>query len=236
MWSYYGSVCRCYRPSVSTICGRIMVGFVVVVVCKWTQYEVVLCLGLSLLSFVSKHNMWSYYYWVRRCCRHSVNTICGVLWLGLSLLLSVIKHTMWPCYGWVFRCCRPSVSTIVVYVRTFYAPQKPVALWRSHITTPPFVWRHKKYITRSSSIRRRATVAEVTGWRFTFPSWDPPNFSIRWETHRKRITAVSPTSWSSTDHNTTTVRLKSNPTTPTPADCIACTTSNGDIEEWNCRT
>ena len=34
----------------------------------------------------------------------------------------------------------------------------------------------------------------------------------------------------------TTVRLKSNPTTPTPADCIACTTSNGDIEEWSCRT
>jgi hypothetical protein len=55
-------------------------------------------------------------------------------------------------------------------------------------------------------------VAEVTGWR---------------------ITAVSPTS---TNRNTTTVRLKSNPTTPTPADCIACTTSNGDIEEWSCRT
>jgi hypothetical protein len=29
----------------------------------------------------------------------------------------------------------------------------------------------------------------------------------------------------------TTVRLKSNPTTPTPADCIACTISNEDIEE-----
>jgi hypothetical protein len=47
---------------------------------------------------------------------------------------------------------------------------------------------------RSSSIRSRATTKEVTGWRFTFPSWDPPNFSIRWETHRKRIIAVSPTS------------------------------------------
>ena len=67
-------------------------------------------------------------------------------------------------------------------------------------------------------------LAEVTGWRFTFPSWDPPNLSIRWETHRKRITAVSPTS---TNRNTTTVRLKSNPTVPTPADC----TTNGDIEE-----
>jgi hypothetical protein len=29
----------------------------------------------------------------------------------------------------------------------------------------------------------------------------------------------------------TTVRLKSIPATPTPADCIACTISNGDIEE-----
>ena len=26
--------------------------------------------------------------------------------------------------------------------------------------------------THSSSIRTRATVAEVNGWRFTFPSWD----------------------------------------------------------------
>ena len=46
----------------------------------------------------------------------------------------------------------------------------------------------------SSSIRTRATVAEVTGWRFTFPKSDPPNFSIRSEMHRKRIIAVSPTS------------------------------------------
>ena len=56
MWSYYGWVdCRpsvgrimiglCCRPSVNTICGRIMI-------------------GLSLLSSVSKHNMWSYYDWV----------------------------------------------------------------------------------------------------------------------------------------------------------------------------
>ena len=67
---------------------------------------------------------------------------------------------------------------------------------------------------RSSSMRTRAIMAEVTGWRFTFSSWDPPNFSIRWETHWKRITAVSPTS---TDRNTTTVRLKFNPTIPTPA-------------------
>ena len=27
---------------------------------------------------------------------------------------------------------------------------------------------------------------------FHFPACDPPNFSIRWEAHRKRITTVSP--------------------------------------------
>ena len=61
---------------------------------------------------------------------------------------------------------------------------------------------------RSSSIRIRATVVEVTGWRFTFPSWDPTNLSIRWETHQKRITAVSTTS---TDRNTILLFV-SNPT------------------------
>ena len=45
---------------------------------------------------------------------------------------------------------------------------------------------------------------EVTGWRFTFPSWVSPNLSIRTGNAPKRITAVSPTS---TDRNTTTVRL-----------------------------
>jgi hypothetical protein len=31
MWSYYGWVCCCFSQPVSTICGRIMVGFLVVV-------------------------------------------------------------------------------------------------------------------------------------------------------------------------------------------------------------
>jgi hypothetical protein len=48
-WSYYYSVYFCCRPSVNIICGRIMI-------------------ELSLLSSVSKHNMWSntttlYVYW-----------------------------------------------------------------------------------------------------------------------------------------------------------------------------
>ena len=88
---------------------------------------------------------------------------------------------------------------------------------------------------RSSSIRTRTTVAEVTGWRFTFPSWDPPNLSIHWEANRKRITDVSPTS---TNCNTTTVRLKSNPTTPTPALPVLLQTETSRNEDnilrYNC--
>ena len=52
-----------------------MVGFVVIVVRQLTQYVVVLWLGLALFSFVSSHNMRSYYSWVCRRCRLSVNTM-----------------------------------------------------------------------------------------------------------------------------------------------------------------
>jgi hypothetical protein len=42
MWLYYGWVClRCYL-SVNTLCGRIMVRFVFVVVSQYAQYVVVL--------------------------------------------------------------------------------------------------------------------------------------------------------------------------------------------------
>ena len=58
-------------------------------------------IGLSLLSSVSKHTMWSYYDWVYCCCRPSVNTICGRIMIGLSLLSSVSKHNMWSYYDWV---------------------------------------------------------------------------------------------------------------------------------------
>jgi hypothetical protein len=127
--------CRCCRLSVNTLYGRNMIGF-------------------SFLSFVSKHNMWSYYDWVVivvvilclltednnnkpnhnttaycvywrttttttqpyydhilclltndnndcRCCRSSVNTICGRIMIGLSLLSFVNKHNMWSYYYWV---------------------------------------------------------------------------------------------------------------------------------------
>ena len=89
MCSYYDWVYCCCRPSVNTICGRIMI-------------------GLSLLASVSKHTMWSYYDWVYCCCRPSVNTICGRIMIGLSLLSSVRKHTM---------CGRIMIGFIVVVVR-----------------------------------------------------------------------------------------------------------------------
>ena len=38
-------------------------------------------IGLSLLSSVSKHNMWSYY--------------------DLVVVVRVSKHNMWSCYDWV---------------------------------------------------------------------------------------------------------------------------------------
>jgi hypothetical protein len=150
MWSYYDCVYCCCRPSVNTICGRIMI-------------------GLSLLSSVSKHNIWWYYDWVvvvvfRRQQRHpnhntttyciywrttttttqslydhilclltedNENTICGDIMIGLSLLSSVSKHNMWSYYDWVVvvvfrlltqhvvilwlgcRCCCPSVPHIM---------------------------------------------------------------------------------------------------------------------------
>jgi hypothetical protein len=60
-----------------------MVRFVVVVVGQYTKHEVVIRLNLSLLSSVSKHNMWTYYGCVCSCCHPSVNTIYGRIMVGL---------------------------------------------------------------------------------------------------------------------------------------------------------
>ena len=49
-------------------------------------------IGLSLLSSVSKHKMWSYYDLVY--CNPSVNTICDRIMIGLSLFSSVSKGTI----------------------------------------------------------------------------------------------------------------------------------------------
>ena len=61
MWSYYDWVYCCCRPSVNTICGRIMIGFIVIVSSVSKHNRRIM---LSLLLSVSKHNMWSYYDWV----------------------------------------------------------------------------------------------------------------------------------------------------------------------------
>ena len=89
---------------------------------------VVLWLGLSLLLSVSKHNIWSYYGWVCRCCHLSVNTIYGHIMVGFVVVVvlvntiygrimiglslsSVSKHNIWSYYDWVV-VCRPSVNII----------------------------------------------------------------------------------------------------------------------------
>jgi len=47
---------------------------------------VVIRLDLSLLSSLSKHNVWPYYGWVRRC-RQSVNTISGFIMVGFVVVV-----------------------------------------------------------------------------------------------------------------------------------------------------
>jgi LmbE family N-acetylglucosaminyl deacetylase len=102
LWQYVVVLwlgCRCCFPSVNTICGDIMI-------------------GLSLLSSVSKHNMWSYYDLVvviitrphivftdgrqRRQPNHNTTTYC-VYWRKTTTtqLSSVSKHNMWSYYDWV---------------------------------------------------------------------------------------------------------------------------------------
>jgi len=88
IWSYHGWVCRC-RQSVNTICVRILIRFIVVVVWSVTIYVVVLWLGLSLFSSVSKHKMWSYYDRVYCCCHSSVNKICGRIMVGF--IVAVVR-------------------------------------------------------------------------------------------------------------------------------------------------
>ena len=113
MWTYYGWDFRFCRLSVNTICGRIMVGFVVVVIGQYTKHDVVIRLDLSLLSSVRKHNAWSYRYygWVCLRCHLSVTENMWT-YVDLSLLSSVSKHNMWSYYGWFCPPFHLSVNTI----------------------------------------------------------------------------------------------------------------------------
>ena len=59
--------------------GRTMIGLSLSSVSQhnmWSHYENIV-IGLSLLLFVSKHNMFWYYGWVCRC-RLSVSIKCGI--------------------------------------------------------------------------------------------------------------------------------------------------------------
>ena len=79
-WSYryYGWACRCFHPSVNTICCRIMIEFVVVVVCHYTQCLVVL-------------------WFVCCCCHPSVNTLCGRSKVGLVALNNSPRFVLNSC-------------------------------------------------------------------------------------------------------------------------------------------
>jgi hypothetical protein len=95
--------CRCCRPSVNTICGGIMI-------------------GLSLLSSVSKHNMWWNYDWYDHIfCLLTDDNDNPILirphivftdednndnMIGLSLLSSISKHNMRSYYDWVVVAVR----------------------------------------------------------------------------------------------------------------------------------
>jgi len=84
---YYGWVCLRRHLSVKTMCGRIMVEVVFIVIHQYTQYMDVLWLDLSLLLSVSKHNMWTYYSWVCHCCRPFVNKTCGRIMDGFVVVV-----------------------------------------------------------------------------------------------------------------------------------------------------
>ena len=136
--------CRCCRPSVNTICGRIMIGLSLSSVSKQNRYQDITGPGhlgtehmshLGIRYWTSRYSVldisvlvWLVVLWLGCRCLPSVNTICGRIVIGLSLS-SVSKHNMWSCYDWVFvvvvrqltqyvvelwlGCrCLPSVNTI----------------------------------------------------------------------------------------------------------------------------
>jgi hypothetical protein len=114
-----------------------------------TQYVVILWLGLLLFSFVSKHNMWSYYDWIYCCCRPSVNTICGRIMIGLSLLLSVSKHNMWSYYDWVVVVVT-AINPIIIRLHIVFTDGRQQRQL-NHITTTYCVyWRGLSFLSSVS--------------------------------------------------------------------------------------
>jgi hypothetical protein len=142
MWSYYDWVNYCYRPSVNTICGRIIIGLSTdgnndnpILI----RPHIVFTDGRQQRQL--NHNLTTYCVYWRRQQRqpNHITTTYYVYWritttinpiiirphicrpsvnticghIIIGLSLSsVSKHNMWSYYDWVYCCCRPSVNTI----------------------------------------------------------------------------------------------------------------------------
>jgi hypothetical protein len=125
MWSYYDWVVVVFVPSVNTICGRIMIGLsndnpiiarphIVFTDGRQRQpiHNTTAYCGYWWTTTTTTQTQYVVVLWLGfRCCRPSVNTICGRIMIGLALLSSSSHHKMWSYYDWVYCCC-PSVKTI----------------------------------------------------------------------------------------------------------------------------
>jgi hypothetical protein len=100
--------CRCWLPSVNTICGRTDDNDNPTIIQPTTSRD----LDISVPGHLGTRS-WTFRYWPGhlgtvvvlwlgcRCWLPSVNTICGRIMIGLSLLSSVSKHNKWSYYDWV---------------------------------------------------------------------------------------------------------------------------------------
>jgi hypothetical protein len=152
--------CRCCRPSVNTICGRIMRGLsnqnTTTYYVYWrttttttqSYYDHILC----LLTDDNNDNPIIIRPHIVFTGLPSVNTICGRIMIGLPLL-SVSEHNMWSCYDWVVvvvfrlltqylvvlwlscRCCRPSVNTGRQQQEPTHNTTTYCVYWRTTTTT-----------------------------------------------------------------------------------------------------
>jgi hypothetical protein len=117
MWSYYDCIYCCFRSSVSTICGRIMIGLsllssvhILYLLTEDIDNPIIIRPHIMFTDGQQQrhpnHNTTTYcVYWRKTtttqcCCLPSVNATCGDIMIGLSLS-SISEHNMWLCYDWV---------------------------------------------------------------------------------------------------------------------------------------
>jgi hypothetical protein len=102
---YYDWVYCCFRSSVNIICGRIMIGYPIII-----RPHIVFTDGRQRQPI---HNTTTYCaYW--RTTTTTTQSVCGRIMIGLSLS-SVSKHNMWSYYDWVYN---HNTTTYYVYWRT----------------------------------------------------------------------------------------------------------------------